>query len=75
MLSVWIFLHFSLNRYFNFFEKKYSHHGDNRFFLSNFNLKDFFLFETNFSKTKFGGQAFALRQKILTRATSLTPLM
>ena len=32
-----------------------------------------FLLENNFSKTKFGGQAFALCHKILKRASCLTP--
>ena len=34
-------------------------------FSRNFNLKHFFLLENNFSKLKFGGQAFALCHKIL----------
>ena len=70
MLSIGIFSHFSLDSYLNFFVNK-SHHGDNLYFHV----------ISTFSKTKFGSQAFALRLKILTRATfdpwaaSLTPLL
>ena len=40
-------------------------------FSRNFNLKHFFLLENNFSKLKFGGQAFALYHKILRRRPHL----